>query len=175
MFERSISERTVFSGNIITVKEKIVDMGEGKTSGREIVEHPGAVGILAFDKNNHLIMVKQFRKAVECELWEIPAGKIEIGENILDCAKREFKEETGFFAEKWRFLGEIYTSPGFANEKIFLFEARDLQSGQQLPDEDEIITMTAFSEDEIRKMVLTGLLKDAKTLSALLFYYYLDN
>lgn len=172
MKEKSISEKIIFQGKMITVKDIIVDMGEGNTSGREIVEHPGAVAILAFDDNNNLILVRQFRKAVECELWEIPAGKIEQGENILECAEREFKEETGYLAKEWIYYGEIFTSPGFANEKICLFEARDLLSGEQMQDEDEDIALESFSEENIKEMVLGGILKDAKTLAALLFYYY---
>ena len=110
----------------------------------------------------------KIRKAIEKELWEIPAGKIEIGENPKDCAIRELKEETGYSAEKIKLIHKFYTSAGFSNQKIYIFLAENLIPGEQNFDEDEIIEVKEFEMDEVYKMIQKNEIEDAKTSIGLL-------
>ncbi|NMA91567.1 MAG: NUDIX hydrolase, partial [Firmicutes bacterium] len=113
-----------YRGRIITVREDRLKFC-GQEMGREVVEHPGAAAILAWE-GDCLVMVKQYRHPVSEVLWEIPAGLLEPGERPLDCARRELAEETGFKGGEWRFLLQFYSTPGFCNETIYLYEARGL-------------------------------------------------
>jgi ADP-ribose pyrophosphatase len=118
-YEKTEKESIIYQGKIIKVKELDIKLPNGLMGKREIVEHPGAVAILTTTKDGKIVLIKQFRKACEEILWEIPAGKLEKGEAPLDCAKRELKEETGYTARNWALLGKFYTSPGFCNELIY--------------------------------------------------------
>lgn len=135
---------------------------------RHTIYHPGAVAILPFDADGKVLMIRQFRPAVNDWLLEIPAGTLERGEQPLYCAKRELIEETGFAAKKWRKLGAVYTAPGFCSELIHLFKAWDLKADFAEQDEDEHIELARMSVDAVRKAVRQNKIRDAKTMSALL-------
>ena len=135
---------------------------------REVVEHPGAVGIVALKENGDIVMVKQYRKAVEQVLLELPAGKLEQGENPLDCAARELTEETGYTAGDLRYLVSFYTSPGFSNEVMHMFLATDLKEGKNDPDDDEMVETVEISRDRAIDMILKGEIKDGKTIAGIL-------
>ena len=162
--EKTITSEKKFVGRIFDVRVESVELPEGKTGYRELVDHPGGVGVVAITDENKILMVKQYRKAVEKELFEIPAGKLEKGEDPLDCGKRELEEETGFKAAEFVYLGYIYPSPGFANETTHLYLARGLSKGMQNPDEDEYIDIAEFSLGEMYSAVMKNEINDAKTV-----------
>ena len=128
MKERKLSSEMKFDGKLIKVTYDIAEVN-GKEAWREVVHHPGASAIVAIDEDNRIIMEKQFRYALNDYLLEIPAGKLDAGEDSLVCAKRELEEETGIIASEWISLGTIATSPGFCDEVIHLYVAKGLSKG----------------------------------------------
>ena len=132
-----------------------------------MVLHPGAVAILPIFHDERILLVRQYRHPVETELWEIPAGKLEEGEDAMTCAKRELLEETGYEAASWEKLLSFYTSPGFCNEQITLFLARELSKATE-PTPGEITAQGVFGPRKLKKMAKTGEIRDGKTLLALL-------
>jgi len=166
--EKTLKTDKIFSGKILNLRIDEVELPNGKISTREIVEHSGAVAILPVFENGDILMVKQYRKPVEEVLLEIPAGKLEINENPLECAKRELEEETGYKARNWEYMGYIYTTPGFSNEKIHLYVAENLEKTVQSTDEDEFIEVIRLPESEILEMISQGKIVDSKTICAFL-------
>lgn len=169
--EQQLSSELAFDGRLLHVYVDKVKLPNGRQSTREYIKHQGAVGILPVTEDGKMIFVKQYRYATGSVLYEIPAGKLEKGEDILSSAKRELSEETGLTAAEWIPLTSIVTTPGFTNETIHLFLAKGLTQGKQHPDPDEFLNVAVLSEAEVKKMVLSGDIFDAKTLSALLLYY----
>ncbi|SMB95256.1 ADP-ribose pyrophosphatase [Desulfonispora thiosulfatigenes DSM 11270] len=167
--EKTVQEELIFKGKIITVKKLKVKLSNGKDAFREIVEHPGAVCILTLTNENKVILVKQYRKATEETLWEVPAGKLEKDEDPLDCAKRELQEETGYIAEHWEKIGDFYASPGYCNELIHIYFAKELSKGSMNLDEDEILESYNLSIDEVKEIMQKGQIRDIKTQVALQF------
>jgi len=162
--EKTLISQTVFTGRIITVKVDRVELVNGRTSSREVVLHPGAVAILPIFENNDIVLVKQFRYPVGEELLEVPAGKLDQGESAEMCALRELREETGLVSRKLSYLGFIYTSPGFSNEKIHLYLAQDLIQLEQQLESDEILETVRLPLEEALKMCKEGKIIDAKTV-----------
>ena len=167
MQERKLSSEMKFDGKLIKVTYDIADVN-GKEAWREVVHHPGASAVVAIDENNRIIMEKQFRYALNDYLLEIPAGKLDKGEDPLVCAKRELEEETGIIASEWISLGTIATSPGFCNEVIHLYVAKGLSKGEIHWDEDEYVEVERYTFDELLQRISEEKIKDSKTLSALL-------
>ena len=167
MQERKLSSEMKFDGKLIKVTYDIADVN-GKEAWREVVHHPGASAVVAIDEDNRIIMEKQFRYALNDYLLEIPAGKLDAGEDPLVCAKRELEEETGIIASEWISLGTIATSPGFCNEVIHLYVAKGLSKGKIHWDEDEYVEVERYSFDELLQRISEEKIKDSKTLSALL-------
>ena len=165
--EKTLSSEYVFRGKVIDVKRDDILVSNGHKSIREVVEHSGGVVILAI-KNNKILTVNQFRYPIKTTSIELPAGKLEIGENPDFASKRELEEETGYIAKKWKSLGYIYTSVGFCNEKLYHYLATDLEYKQVNPDEDEIIEPQEYPIKEVFEMIDNGKINDAKTLCALL-------
>ena len=144
--EKTIKSENIYSGRVIHLRKDEVILPNGKKSTREIIEHPGAVVILAQKNQELLIMVKQFRKAVEEVLLELPAGTLEPAEKNIDCARRELEEETGYQAEKWENIFDFYSAPGFCNERLKLFFAWNLNKTRTNTDHDtRIVICTAFA------------------------------
>lgn len=168
--EITLKSEKIFEGKILKLRIDTVELPNKKYKKREIVEHNGAVAILAITNKNEIILVKQFRKAAEDFLLELPAGKIENNEKSIECAKRELKEETGFEAEKLEKICEFYTSPGFCTEKIHLYKATDLIETGIEPDEDEFIELLFVSLTEAKEMIKTGKIIDSKTIIGILSY-----
>ena len=167
MQERKLSSEMKFDGKLIKVTYDIADVN-GKEAWREVVHHPGASAVVAIDEDNRIIMEKQFRYALNDYLLEIPAGKLDAGEDPLVCAKRELEEETGIIASEWISLGTIATSPGFCNEVIHLYVAKGLSKGEIHWDEDEYVEVERYTLDELLQCIKEETIKDSKTLSALL-------
>lgn len=166
--ERTVKSDKIYQGKVINLRVDTVELPDKKYSKREIVEHPGAVAIIPITKDKKIIMVKQYRKSVEEVLLEVPAGKLEIGEEPIECASRELLEETGYKSNNIEYLFKFYTSPGFSNEVISIFIARDLQKDMAQPDEDEYIEIEEYSIDELINMIKDEKIKDAKTILSIL-------
>ena len=167
MQERKLSSEMKFDGKLIKVTYDVAEVN-GKEAWREVVHHPGASAVVAIDEENRIIMEKQFRYALNDYLLEIPAGKLDAGEDPLVCAKRELEEETGIIASEWISLGTIATSPGFCNEVIHLYVAKGLSKGEIHGDEDEYVEVERYTFDELLQRIKDEKIKDSKSLSALL-------
>lgn len=167
MTEKMLESREVYRGRILRVREDKVLLPNGKTGTREVVEHPGGVGILALD-GDEVLLVKQFRYAFSRVLTEIPAGKREKGEEPFVTAQRELKEEIGAEAAEWTELGALIASPGCYGETLYLYLAYGLTFGETHLDEDEFLEVVRVPFDEAAAMCMDGRLTDAKTVAAIL-------
>lgn len=169
MKEKTIARKTIYEGKIVTLHLDEVELANGKQAQREVVEHSGAAAVLAINKAKEAFFVRQFRKPVDKELWEIPAGKLEPGESPLACAQRELAEEVGLRAKDFRLLAAFYTSPGFASEKISVYLATGLAAQSEAqPDEDELLEVLSMPLADAEKMIRSGEIEDAKTIIAVL-------
>lgn len=166
-YEETIGSTPIFDGHVIKVKVDDVRLPNGKTAKREIVNHQGAVAVLPLTADGKMITVRQFRKALERSIIEIPAGKLERGEDPLECAKRELEEETGYKANHYEHISSFYTSPGFADEILHLYLATDLVPGDAKPDEDEFVETIELTIEEAHAKHAAGEIRDAKTVLAL--------
>ncbi|MBP3494365.1 MAG: NUDIX hydrolase [Oscillospiraceae bacterium] len=166
--EKTLERKDIFQGRVISLHVDKVSLPDGGTSYREIVEHPGGVGILALDENGCVPVVKQYRYAFSRVTLEIPAGKREKGEEPLLTAQRELKEEVGAEAGEWVDLGKLLPSPGCYGETLYLYLARHLQFGEVSPDEDEFLAVERIPFDELAQRCLRGEIEDAKTVAAVL-------
>ncbi|MEA5038391.1 MAG: NUDIX hydrolase [Clostridiaceae bacterium] len=164
--EKRLSGRTVFHGKLIAIVHDTVELENGRRTLREVVQHPGAVAILALD-GDRIVLVRQYRYAIGRELLEIPAGKLEKDEQPLAAAVRELSEETGGFCTSLTPLGEYFGSPGVLGERISLFFGRLSSTGDQHPDEDEFLSVVRLTPEELRQRVAGGEITDGKTLAAL--------
>ncbi|AUS27280.1 NUDIX hydrolase [Paenibacillus sp. P2(2022)] len=163
--EKTVSTQPIFEGKVITVQVDTVELPDGSTGKREIVKHPGAVAILALHEGKMLV-VDQYRQAMgRCEV-EIPAGKLERGEDPMEAAGRELREETGYTAKSLKLLHSFYTSPGFADEIIHLYVAEELERGEMEPDEDEFLELFEVTLEEAHTLIREGRISDAKTILA---------
>lgn len=170
MEEITISSKRIYEGKILNLRIDEVLLSNNKTSSREIIEHNGAVALIAINNDNQILLVKQFRTAIGKSLIEIPAGKLEANEMPATCASRELIEETGFKPEKLTKIMEISTSPGFCTEKIHLFLAEDLKPAYLQCDDDEFIEVITMDIDKAIEMIKTGEIVDSKTIIGLLYY-----
>jgi ADP-ribose pyrophosphatase len=167
LYEKTISSQTIYDGRIIKVKVDEVLLPNGKTAKREIVNHQGAVAVMALTDDGKMIAVRQFRKPLERSIVEIPAGKLEPGEEPLTCAIRELEEETGYQANQFTHISSFYTSPGFADELLHLYLATGLKKGESRPDEDEFVEVMELTLEEAHQLHRSGEIRDAKTVMAI--------
>ena len=172
--EKTISSETLYEGNIISLRIEEVELPDGKKAKRELIKHSGAVAIIPITKDGKIVFVRQYRKALDRVLVEIPAGRIEVGEAPEVTAERELEEETGYGANKFSYIQSFATSPGFADEIIHLYLAEDLYKIENPADgdEDEFIELLELTIEEAEKMVGSGEIFDAKTAFALIFAKY---
>jgi ADP-ribose pyrophosphatase len=163
------SKRAMRTPIFDVMEERAVGPG-GLKLQRRIVRHPGAVAVLARNAGGEILLVRQFRLAVRQRLWELPAGKLEPGERPLRAAKRELAEETGCRATSWRKLLELYPSPGFCDERLVAYFAERITEGEPAPEPYELIEKKWFSWEETMAMVDRHVIRDGKTLAALLYF-----
>lgn len=170
--EKLIKSERIFEGKIINLRVDTVEVVQnGNITTRELVEHPGGVGIVAVTKENKVCMVKQYRRPFDEMIMEIPAGKLEWGEDHYHCGVRELREETGYSAEQFIYLGEFYATPGFCNEKIHIYLATGLHAGENDLDENEFIELYEYSFDDLIDMIMENKIKDGKTVIGVLKAY----
>lgn len=165
--EKTLNSEYVYQGKVIDVRKDDVEISTGAKSMRIVVEHPGGVVIVAQKDKNTVLMVKQYRYPIKAVDLELPAGKLEKGENPFLAAQRELEEETGYKAKSWHDLGYIYTTPGFCDEKLYLYYATDLEFVGEHPDDGEIIQCFEFTIDEVFDKIKVGEINDSKTICAL--------
>ena len=163
--EKTIDHRTMYEGKLLHVYFDEVEIS-GKTYRREVVSHPGAAAVIPVTENKEILFVKQYRYPVKRELLEIPAGKLDETEDPEHCALRELEEETGYIGNI-RELGYIYTTPGFSDEKIYLYLADHLVYTQQSLDEGEYLEVLKIPVEEVLEMIRNGRISDAKTIAAI--------
>ncbi len=168
MTEKTTATEYKFKGRIINTRVDDVLLPDGSQSTREIVEHNGGVGILPYDGQGNIYLVRQYRHPYGEVILEIPAGKIEQGEHPAVCGKRELKEETGITAAHWQDMGVVYPTPGYCTEKIYVFIATELTHGDTDFDQGEFVELVKMPLTQAIEMVMSGQIRDAKTQIALL-------
>ncbi len=162
--EKHIKSERIYKGSLLGLRKDYVELPSGKQATREIVEHPGAVAIVAITKDNELVMVRQFRKPAEQVLLEIPAGVPKKKEKGEATARRELEEETGYYAKKIRKIWQGYASPGCSNEVIKFYLAQDMYRLKQNTDEDEFVEVDLVDIDACSDMLKNGKINDNKTM-----------
>lgn len=168
--EKILRRETLSRGRVFTHERWQVRLENGGTAEREMILHPGGVGIVAVDEQGRLLMVRQYRSGAGAETLEIPAGKRDPGETPEQCGRRELEEECGLVAGRLEPLAVLYPTPAYCSEKIWVFAAWELTPGTCHPDEDEFLTTEWVSWAEAVRMVLDGQIEDAKTQIAILKY-----
>lgn len=166
--EKTISSEMMYDGKIVKLLRDSVELENGKSALREVIRHPGGVGIVPLDKDNNVLMVRQFRYPHRKVLLEIPAGKLEYGENPRECGLRELKEETGCTCDSFEYLGNLIPTPAYDTEVIHMYLARGLHSGEQNPDEDEFLEIEKIPLEKAVEMIMNNEISDAKTQIAIL-------
>ncbi len=167
--EETVNRRYLYKGKIVNLRCDDALLPDGRACKREVIEHSGGASVLSV-LNGNVVLVRQFRYAYGEELLEIPAGKLNEGEEPLEAAKRELEEETGLRAQTFTLLFTLYPTPGYTNEKIYIYEATDFSGGDSRLDDDEFLNVEYYPVEEALKMIGDGTIKDAKTIVALLRY-----
>lgn len=168
--ERILDSKQVFQGHFLKVDRVRVELPDGKPAERDIIRHPGAVAILAVNGDGEILLERQYRTALDEVILEIPAGKVDPGEDRECSARRELEEETGCQAGSWEHLGDVILAAGYCDEKISLYLARDLNFGEQRWDIDEFLDWEFRPRKEVEAMIRDNHIQDSKTIAAL---YYL--
>ena len=159
--------KIIHRGRVYNLIRENVTLDNGVVTDMEFVEHPGATAIIPMLNESRIILLKQYSHALRKYIWEIPAGTIDPQESVINCAKRELIEETGYSAEQWQKLGEMTPVPGYSDERIHIYLATDLLPAGQNLDRDEIINVHEIEFDEAMEMVKTGEIQDAKSITGL--------
>ena len=168
--EKQLESRRLYEGRIVSVRVDRVQLPSGRETTREVVEHPGAVAVLPVNVDGSILLVRQFRYAVNRELLEVPAGTREPDESAVECALREIEEEVGVRAGSLERMATFYISPGWCNEEMVIFRATNLQDARINPDDDEVIDVVQVAPDQIPGLIGGGEVADAKTITALLLH-----
>jgi ADP-ribose pyrophosphatase len=166
-----LSSEIVYKGPIFGVRRDQVLEPTGVRTMREVITHPGSVVVMPVLPDGRIILIRQYRHATRQFLWELVAGRMDPGENINAAAARELIEETGYRAKKLRVFMDLFPTPGFLEERMYILIAEGLTLGQAEPEEDEKIEAKTFQRAELEKMIKNGTLRDAKTIAGLLYYF----
>ena len=168
LFEKKLNSKQIFDGVVVKLFVDEVELPNGKKAVREIVRHPGAVCVIPVDDDGNVIMIKQFRYPFSQVLLEVPAGKLEKGEDPLEAVKRELEEESGVVAERVEYIGTMYTTVAILDEKIHMYLATGLKYKNAHPDEDEFLETEKIPLSTLVDMVMDGKIPDSKTQIAIL-------
>ena len=168
--EKTLSSRLIYDGQIVKLRVDTIRMPGGRETTREIVEHSDCVAIVAIDADDNVLLVNQFRKPVEKELLEIPAGGIDPGEDPVTTVRREMQEETGYLPQKVERLGGFYSTPGYCTEYLHLYLATDLMPSPLYAEDTESIKLVRVPISQIPSLIASGSICDAKSIAGLLIY-----
>lgn len=168
--EKTLSSQLIYDGRAVSLRVDTVRMPSGRETTREIVEHSDCVAIIAIDDEDNVLLVEQFRKAVEKKLLEIPAGGIEPGEEPEDCVRRELREETGFLPQRVERLGGFYSAPGYSTEYLHLYLATELVSSPLQAEDSESIRLVRVRREQVSGLIASGEICDAKSIAGLLVF-----
>jgi ADP-ribose pyrophosphatase len=166
-----LSSKTVYEGTIFGIRLDEVIEPSGVRTTRELITHPGSVVVLPVLPDGRIVLIQQYRHAAKQYLWELVAGRIDSGENPRKAAARELVEETGYRAKRFRVFLDVFPTPGFLEERMFILLAEGLTAGEAKPEEDEKIISRIYNRKQLEEMIRRGKLRDAKTIAALLYYF----
>lgn len=166
-----LSSKIVYEGAVFGVRRDEVIEPSGVRTTREVVTHPGSVVVLPVLPDKRILLIRQYRHATRQYLWELVAGRIDAGETPRGAAARELIEETGYRAKRFRVFLDIFPTPGFLEEKMFLLLAEGLTAGKAEPEDDEKIVSRAYDHKQLEEMIRRGKLRDAKSIAGILFYF----
>lgn len=167
---KTLSSRVIFTGKVFSVRRDEVSEPGGVVAGRDIVVHPGSVVVMPVFPDGKILLIRQYRHTARDFLWELVAGRVDAGESPVAAAHRELAEETGYAARRLKKLLQIFPSPGFVDEVMWIFAATGLTLGTARPEEDERIEARLFSLRGAEQMIRTGKLRDAKSIAGILYY-----
>ncbi len=170
-----IETKNIYSGRIIDLSIVTTQLPNGHTVELEIIDHPGGAAVVAINSSHQVCLIKQYRYVVDDYIWELPAGKIDAGEDPQTTAKRELQEEAGVTAREWKTLGIYISSPGVFREIVHLYLATNVEQGQQVHEDDEVIEVHWVDFDIARKWALESKINDGKSALALLRAYEISN
>ena len=165
-----LSSRTIYEGPVFGIRRDEVIEPSGVRTTREVITHPGSVVVLPVLADGRILMIRQYRHATRQYLWELVAGRIDAGENPREAAARELIEETGYRAKRFKIFLDVFPTPGFLEERMFILLAQGLTAGEAEPEEDEKIISRAYSLKQLEEMIRRGKLRDAKSIAGILFY-----
>jgi len=168
---RVLSSRTIYEGVIFGIRRDEVIEPSGLRATREVITHPGTVVVLPVLPDGRILLIRQYRHATRQSLWELVAGRIDAGENPHKAAARELIEETGYRAKRFRIFLDVFPTPGFLEERMFILLAEGLSAGKAEPEEDEKIISRPYNRRQLEEMIRSGKLRDAKTIAGLLYYF----
>jgi ADP-ribose pyrophosphatase len=166
-----LSSRVMYKGPIFGVRRDEVLEPTGVRTIREVITHPGSVVVMPVLPDGRIILIRQYRHAARQFLWELVAGRMEPGESVRRSAARELIEETGYRAKRFRVFLDLFPTPGFLEERMYILLAQGLTLGKAEPEEDEKIVAKAYTRGELEKMIQRGVLRDAKSIAGLLYYF----
>ena len=168
---RILSSKIIYQGKIFGIRRDEVIEPSGVRATREVITHPGSVVVLPVLPDGRILMIRQYRHAARQYLWELVAGRIDAGESPRKAAARELIEETGYRARKFRIFLDVFPTPGFLEERMFILLAEGLAAGEAEPEEDEKIIHRAYSRKQLDEMIGDGKLRDAKSIAGILYYF----
>lgn len=166
-----LSSEEIYKGPVFGVRRDKVLEPNGVCATREVITHPGSVVVLPVLPDGRIVLIRQYRHATGLYLWELVAGRIDHGEGVRQAAARELIEETGYRARRFRVFLDVFPTPGFLEERMYILLAEGLTAGKAQPEEDEKITVKAFTPPRLDNMIRKGELRDAKSIAGLLYYF----
>ena len=169
-FAKTLKSEIVYQGPVFGVRRDEVLEPGGLQTTREVITHPGSVVVLPVLRDKRIVLIRQYRHATRQYLWELVAGRMDAGESVKEAAARELLEETGYRAKRFNVFLDVFPSPGFLEERMYILLAEGLTEGEAEPEEDEKIDVRAYKLKELKQMIQNGKLRDAKSIAAILYY-----